>query len=299
MPGIYITAVFTTVVAAALFGILIHKLRMPANERLVWLAALIALPLQPLAFYCVRIPLDHWLAMRLGSASSTYAWLATLYAPLTEEPAKLVPLLIPAIFRDIRRENFVRYALAIGVGFAIGEMWFIAHSVAHTPNLAALPFYQFGGYVSERLMVCIFHSAFVSVALWRLRRRFALGIAGAMALHWLGNFPIFLKAWNVGSLGENFWMAAVQLWLLFFFLAILALVLLFYFTFRRTTKDGTGLKLFYSRRHCPECGKDFDAPLFALNFGRTRFERCPHCRHWHWTKPATPDTPPKPTPTGS
>jgi hypothetical protein len=59
-------------------------------------------------------------------------------------------------------------------------------------------------------MVCLFHSAFVSVALWQLRGRFALGFAGAAALHWLCNFPLLLMAWNVGGLGKTFWTVAAQ-----------------------------------------------------------------------------------------
>jgi hypothetical protein len=278
MRGIYLTAVLTTGVAAVLFGVLIHKLRLPAKERLLWLAAALALPLQPLAFYLIRIPQDHWLATHFGSVSPIYHWLTSLYAPLTEEPAKLVPLLVPAIRRDISPANFVRYALAIGVGFAIGEMWFVADRVAHAPALAALPFYQFSGYVVERLMTCVFHSAFVAVALWRLRRRFALGVVGAMVLHWLGNFPLLLMAWNIGGLGKTAWTIIVQGWLLVYSFA--AVALLAYFAFGRAAP----VQLFYGRRHCPECGGDYDAPLFALNFGRTRYERCPHCRGWHWTK---------------
>jgi hypothetical protein len=157
MPGIYLTAVLTTAIAAASFGPLIHKLRLPANERLLWLAAAIALPLQPLVFFCVRMPLDHWLVAHLNSTKATYyQWLITFYAPLTEEPAKLVPLLIPLIYRDIRAENFARYALAIGSGFGIGEMWFVADRVARLPEFASLPFYHFGAFVGERLMVCVF-----------------------------------------------------------------------------------------------------------------------------------------------
>src|SRR4051794_26683019 len=105
MHGIYLTAALTTVLAAAVFAPLIHKLGQPADERLVWLAAALVLPLQPLAFYFVRIPLDHWLVAHLGSTSASYRWLISCYAPLTEEPAKLVPLLIPAIRRDLRAEN--------------------------------------------------------------------------------------------------------------------------------------------------------------------------------------------------
>jgi hypothetical protein len=72
MQGIYLTALLTIGIAAAIFVPLIHRLRMPANERLVWLAAVLALPMQPLVFYLVRVPLDHWLVTRLGSASTTY-----------------------------------------------------------------------------------------------------------------------------------------------------------------------------------------------------------------------------------
>src|SRR5262249_39903802 len=145
MPGIYLTAILTTIFAAGIFGTLIHFLRMPAKERLLLLATILALPLQPLAFFYVRLPLDHWLIGHLGPHSTAYTWLFTCYAPLTEEPAKLLVLLIPAIRRDIRPENFVRYALAIGLGFAIGEMWFVANRVAQNPQFAHMPFYEFGG----------------------------------------------------------------------------------------------------------------------------------------------------------
>lgn len=287
MPGIYLTAVFTSVAAVAIFGTALCKLPLPANDRLLWLAALVALPLQPLAFFLVRVPLDHWLVEHLGAASTAYKWLNTFYAPLTEEPAKLVPLLMPAIRRDLTAGNFVRYALAIGLGFALGEMWFVANRLAHGPALAALPFYQLGGYATERLMTCVFHSAFVAVALWRFRRRFALGFAGAVALHWLGNFPLSLMAWNAGGLSRTLWIIIVQVFLLVYFFA--ALALLYWLAFRRAATPGTTAKLFYGPRECPECGARYEPPLFALNFGRTRYERCPHCRHWHWTKSPGPE----------
>lgn len=285
MPSIYYTAVLTAVVAIAIFGSLIYSLRQSVERRFLWLAAVLVVPLQPLVFYAIRVPLDHWLSAQLGSTSLAYRWLVTLYAPLTEEPAKLLPLLIPAIWRDVRPTNFVRYALAIGLGFALGEMGFIAERVARQPGLVHLPFYQFGGYFTERLMTCVFHSAFVAVALWRLRRGFVLGVAGAMLLHWLGNFPIALMAWNAGGLGKPFWLVAVQIWLLVYFLV--AVGLLSSFAFGRIAPG----RLFFGRRRCPECREDYDAPLLALNFGAKRYERCPHCRRWHWTKAS--DSPPK------
>src|SRR5256885_14234794 len=106
MQGIYLAAILTTGIAAAIFVPIIHRLKMPANEWLVWLAAALALPMQPLAFYLVRVPLDHWLVGQLSSGSTTYQWVTSFYAPLTEEPAKLLPLLIPAIRRDLGVANF-------------------------------------------------------------------------------------------------------------------------------------------------------------------------------------------------
>ncbi|MFZ2278907.1 MAG: hypothetical protein WAW39_13970 [Prosthecobacter sp.] len=205
MPGIYIAALLTSLVAIAGFGALIYKLPKPANGWLLLGAIMICLPLKPLAFYWVRLPLDHWIAGHLARTSFAYQFMASLYAPLTEESAKLLVLLIPAILRDIRPENFTRYALGIGLAFALGEMWFIAERISHQPALAKLPFYQFGGYVSERLMTCVFHSAFVAITLSRLRRGWLLGLGGAMAAHWAANFPISLMTWNVGGLGRAIW----------------------------------------------------------------------------------------------
>ncbi|HEY1787054.1 MAG TPA: hypothetical protein VGJ73_02810 [Verrucomicrobiae bacterium] len=203
---------------------MIYKLKLPVDNRFLWLAAVLALPLQPLAFYYVRLPLIHLVTVYVHTTPAVYQGLMTIYAPLTEEPAKLIPLLIPVIRRDIRVENFVRYALAIGLAFAIGEMWFIAHDLARNPAIAAEPFYRLYGYFAERLMTCVYHSAFLSMTLWQLRRRVMLGLAGAMALHWLCNFPIFLMSWNVGELGYATWLEIVNCWNGFYSIACLALL---------------------------------------------------------------------------
>lgn len=123
MHGIYLAAVLTTAIAIALFGALIHRLRFTANERLLWLAALIALPLQPLAFYFVRVPLDNWLEGRLVHGSATYLSLISLHAPVTEEAAKLLPLLVPAISAR-RTLPATLVQLLIGAGFLIFILFF-------------------------------------------------------------------------------------------------------------------------------------------------------------------------------
>lgn len=280
MHGIYIAAILASLLAIAGFGTLIRKLNKPATGWLLFAAVLIGLPLQPLAFYLVRLPLDHWLALHLTRTSLSYQWLVTLYAPLTEETAKLLVLLIPAIFRDIRPDNFSRYALAIGLGFALGEMWFIAERVSGQPALAKLPFYQFGGYIGERLMTCVFHSAFVAITLSRLRRLWVLGLGGAVLAHWAANFPLTLMAWNVGGLGRTTWEVVVGLWLAALFVGALAWLAYL------ISGHVLPLRLMFGLRHCPECSAAYEPSLLAINNGDKRFERCPNCRKWHWTMPA-------------
>ncbi|MBM3825694.1 MAG: hypothetical protein FJ410_03075 [Verrucomicrobia bacterium] len=185
-------------------------------------------------------------------------------------------MLIPLIRRDIRPENLVRYAFAIGVGFALGEVWFVAHKIAEVPRYAALPFHDFGGFASKRLMTCLFHSAFVAMTLWGLRQRIVLGFLGAVLFHWIGNMPIFLMNWNVGNLGAGTWSIFVQCHLVLLLIASAALLLWL----------SQGVLTFYGRRACPGCGSHYDPPLLAINLGRSRYERCPHCQKWHWSNPA-------------
>jgi hypothetical protein len=82
---------------------------------------------------------------------------------------------------------------------------------------------------------------------------------------------------NAWGLGHTFWSVAYQCWVWVYFLAALGLLCCFGF------RPPVPAKLLYGRRDCPGCGSSYDAPMFALNFGRTRYERCPHCHRWHWT----------------
>jgi hypothetical protein len=163
-------------------------------------------------------------------------------------------------------------------------MWFIADGVAQKPEMASLPFYEFGCYLGERFMTCVFHSAFVAASLSRKGRSLALVFLGAVAMHWPGNFPISLMAWNLWGLGRTTWSAIVQIRLLLYF--FVAVGLLSVLALGRVNPSW----MLFGRRRCPECKRDCDTTLFALNMRPTCYERCPHCRHWHWTrKSATPE----------
>src|SRR5262249_37628716 len=153
-------AAITTGLALLVIGAVIVRAAPPADRRMLGLAFLIALPLQPLVFYLVRLPVDAAVRSVMGL---TPAWgmVALLYAPLTEEPAKWLPLALPAIRRMLTPSNAVPLALAIGLGFGIGEIWFLARALVAGPNYPDLPFWRFYGFIIERLEVCFLHGVFV------------------------------------------------------------------------------------------------------------------------------------------
>jgi hypothetical protein len=210
--GLLIAAGFTTAIALVGFALLLIKC---ADRHSAALAFLVALPLQPLAFYALRMPIDGALKGVFG----TSLWmiiLAQFYAPLTEEPAKWLTALVPTV-RDAIRKQPVTMALVVGLGFGIGELWFIAHALTSRPDFPDLPATAFGGFVIERLEVCFLHGAFVALPFARLARGgvFWLGGLAGMALHFLLNFPILLAGLNVFGLGSA-WAAVLQLWVLAF-----------------------------------------------------------------------------------
>ena len=74
------------------------------------------------------------------------------YAPLTEEPAKWLTAAVPAV-RGAIMVRPVPMALAVGAGFGIGEIWFLARALAMSPDLPDAPFWMFNGFMIERLVL--------------------------------------------------------------------------------------------------------------------------------------------------
>jgi hypothetical protein len=163
-------------------------------------------------------------------------------------------------------------------------MWLIASEVARSkPELASLPFYQFGGFFSERLATCITHPSFTIFAVWGLQQRgvrTAVGILVAMVFHFAGNFPIYLMKTNAADLGPVTWQAIVWGWL--FFIVIMSVISL--------AAMHVGLKQAFkfitsTQAQCPKCGEIYRQPILGANFGVWRYEPCTICNKWHWIGP--------------
>jgi hypothetical protein len=221
--GLFVAAAITTALALCGFAIL---LRRSDDWRPMVLAFLVALPLQPLMIYAVRLPIDGLLRNTFGIAG-VVTIISLFYAPLTEEPAKWLTAAVPKVRHAIVKDP-IFLALAVGAGFGIGEIWFLAHALIKSPGYPDLPFWMFGGFVIERLEVCFLHGALLIPPFYALAsgRSFLLGGVAGMVLHFLLNVPIYLASINLFGLGEN-WKPLLLLWVLLFVVlgAILALSL--------------------------------------------------------------------------
>lgn len=287
-------ALLTTVAALVAWGMLLWQMS-PRDDRRRWLLVMVGLGffMSPLAYWGFRQPVLMW---PLEPILSEPGWnegiwwylrgaIRLAYAPLTEEPAKLLPwwclLACGARLKPVR-EMHAALALAAGLSFAVGEIWLVATLVAvpQDAQLAAMPWYQFGGFFSERLMTCLSHSLFclpTIVGSAHSRKMGAAGLALGMALHWLGNAPILLMRQNAFGWSTPVWTVIVQMWVLAFAIAGLVALTIAYVGRER-------FRLVWARHMiCPGCGAKYRQPiLLGLNFGLYRYERCGACAKWHW-----------------
>ncbi|MBX9773153.1 MAG: hypothetical protein K2Y71_01975 [Xanthobacteraceae bacterium] len=218
--GLFIAASITTALALCGFAAL---LRQSDERRAMLLAFLIALPLQPLMIYLVRLPIDGLLRTTFGISAGVVTIVSLFYAPLTEEPAKWLTAAVPKVREAIRRDP-IFLALAAGAGFGIGEIWFLAHALIKSPGYPDLPFWMFVGFIIERLEVCFLHGALLIPPFYALAagRSFVLGGLAGMVGHFLLNFPIYLASINLFGLGEA-WKPLLLIWTFMF--VVLGLIL--------------------------------------------------------------------------
>ncbi len=291
MHQIYIMAGVTTVVALLAFGALIWQLSPKDNRRwmlfgIVLLGTFMSVP----AFYGVRVPLLVDPLKRLleepdwkDQANSPLIDAVKLcFAPLTEEPAKLLPWLLLLAFGAPllpSRKMVAPLALAAGLGFAVGEIWLVAKFVEDMPAAANLPWYQFGGFFGERLMTCFSHSLFALPTIYFSRKGWKWGLVGlgiGMSLHWLGNAPIVLMQREAFGVKKDVWAVLLSVWLIWFTIGTLIAVMAVHFH----KKVG---RIMARKMVCPGCHVVYRQPiLMGMNMGTWRYEPCSACNQWHW-----------------
>ena len=278
MSQVYITAAITSFAALAMWNWCVKRFPPDGQDnprhfptRMLWLAFLLCLPLEPLSFVLMRLPLMKLVKDQLPDL---FPYLVLAWAPLTEDTFKLLPLLVPSIRRRLNRQNWAQLALAIGFGFGIGEAWLVAWFTAQNPKLNHFPFWYYGGYMGERLQVCILHAFFTSWALRRWKNYFPLGVLTAMAFHLLANSPIVLVRF----------LPQPQLWLQLYGVLLLVLTGLAAAHLAHAIVSTISLaRLLLGRARCPGCGEIYERSFLAANLGNKRYERCPHCKKWHLT----------------
>lgn len=272
--GILIAGIITTILAIVVIGLLIRRLSTRDDRSVLILAFFFALPAQPIAFYYIRTPLHELLSGWLGAGALLTA-ISLLYAPVTEEVAKWLALGVPSIRTALKPANAVAIAIAVGLGFGIGELWFIAERLSRAPQLANLPFYFFNGFLTERLMVCFLHGAFIALFFKRYAEGRSVWPAALLgiALHFFVNLPIYLSSINLFGLGSERWGLVLVLYVALFTLAM--------FGFVNRLANGKVREGLLGDATCPGCGEVYPRSFFALNLLTRRFERCPHCRKFH------------------
>jgi hypothetical protein len=230
------------------------------------------------------MPLHHILEAKLGPGPALTT-IALFYAPLTEEPAKWLVLLLPFIRKALTPRNAVAIAIGTGLGFGIGEIWFLTLQLMRSPAVRELPFYAFGGFMSERFVVTFLHGAFVAFLFkWLAEgRSFWSGALLGVALHFALNFPIYLAGIDLGHIGPTAWQVLLQVYVFGFAIALAVAV-------NRLSKDRLRAGVLGSAT-CPECGAVYPRTFIAINMLTRRYERCPNCRYWHWVPMNQPDPP--------
>ena len=298
MAQLHIMAFVTTVLALLLFGMLYRQFAISGQWQKIWPIFVLGLLMSPAAYFVVRLPIINfveplWFATEpaemLSPSAIKFPAIRDLvrlsYAPLTEEPAKLLPWLIflflGAVTKPTRAEA-AGLALALGASFAIGEIWLVAYLISGKPDpaLLELPWYAFGGFASERIATCFAHTLFALPTLVLAGRGVRWSIVGlcvGMLLHALGNAPILLSRYEMFGISKMTWSVILQVWLVLFVLVSLVGLV--------ACKFGTEMlkRIWQNQIVCPECGVTYRQPLvMGLNMGTWRYEPCGACGTWHW-----------------
>ncbi len=190
--GIFVAAFIMSLGVLFAFGTL--GLHWANGDKRYFIPLLLALLLSPVVNLYVKHPIfdglrDIWHIPKSPSGWPLwYAALVLIVVGVTEEVIKLSPLLVKRVRSfAIDQRSTLALATFLGLGFGAGEAWYVGWSgYVNDPKIMALPFYMFGGYMTERFVATLYHIVFLLFPLFGLLRnvyRFAQGLIVAILLH--------------------------------------------------------------------------------------------------------------------
>jgi hypothetical protein len=208
MSEIFIAAAIATAASLGVWGGLLYV--MSGRQKDAFLLVALALPFSALINIFVKGPIAGVLLSLAGiplplSMATPIWFLAVILflSPLTEEAIKLAPLASRAL-----REQLVPSALyaglAAGIGFGIGEIWYLAWGISTVPAYSSYPFYYFTGFMGERFLVVLLHGAMTAIAASMLPRGAGKAVQGyilAVCLHAFLNLGAIL--YQIGAMGVD------------------------------------------------------------------------------------------------
>ncbi|HEX2115495.1 MAG TPA: hypothetical protein VHM01_13905, partial [Alphaproteobacteria bacterium] len=150
MSGLAIASLIAAAMSIVVYGGTLAWVAPHHEQPKLALVLIAAVPLTLLAYHGVRVPIENL----LGAAGGTL-WLRAILPPLIEEPAKLVPVLLPVLARAITRENAWRFGMALGLGFGLGEIALLVQLLDPVQAVAAASWSSLTGFISERYIVCL------------------------------------------------------------------------------------------------------------------------------------------------
>lgn len=129
----------------------------------------------------INLGLKDWIFLGLSqwSPNNNYV-LFLVYFPIwvlivgiTEELFKIIPIAIPRFKEEMKSSELTKVQIgwSLGIGFGIGEIWYLAFLIALDPNFEGIRWFLFTGFLFERVLVVILHAGMTILTLYGFNKK--------------------------------------------------------------------------------------------------------------------------------
>ena len=169
---IYVTAMMVTLIVLFIVYLVARWGNLDVNK--VFIAIIAGLPLSAVVNLAIKKPVILYiikvftLENNIGTLPTHVIILSLLVVGFSEEAIKMAPALLPSISKMLFKSNYYKIAFSwfIGIGFGLGEAYYIAYAISLNPAYSGYPYYFFTGYMNERTIVCLIHGILTVLALY-------------------------------------------------------------------------------------------------------------------------------------